>query len=194
MPNLALMKRTWARPRLFHPPGDSPSVVPGQHSPAHVLGQGGVQADQRVRDHPRLGILHRHAPLPRAHPTSQLPTRHQPDRRRASIEVSASLVPRSPADRTRLSPTTDPAAHDRDGARRGDLSYFAIPRGGVAEWACNGQDEHRAGNRRRLPSLSESSVVWAVTSDLSGWFSGWRRAGLPSPRTEKRPNSDQRLT
>ena len=31
-------------------------------------------------------------------------------------------------------------------------------------------------------SLSESSLVWAVTSDPCGWFSGWRRADSRLPR------------
>ena len=38
--------------------------------------------------------------------------------------------------------------------------------------------EHQQPSRvvTRLLSLSESLVVWAVTSGSPGWFSGWRRA------------------
>jgi hypothetical protein len=60
------MKTTPASPGLFHPPGDSPAVVPGEHSLAHVADHGGVQptrafAKTHAREHPPL------ARRPRAH-------------------------------------------------------------------------------------------------------------------------------
>ena len=42
----------------------------------------------------------------------------------------------------------------------------------------------RSGALHRRLSLSKSFAVWAVTSDLCGWFSGWRRA---DPRRLCRP-------
>jgi hypothetical protein len=60
------MKTTPASPGLFHSPGDSPAVVPGEHSLAHVADHGGVQptrafAKTHAREHPPL------ARRPRAH-------------------------------------------------------------------------------------------------------------------------------
>ena len=59
---------------------------------------------------------------------------------------------------------------------------FSAPASRQKQWREGAEAGDSYRRRSRVPSLSESSWVWAVTSDLSGWFWGWRRADSESAR------------